>query len=326
MRPSAASRPEEAAAAGLGAFAADVRAGLGGTPRRLPPVWFYDAVGSALFDVICRLPWYPITRAEAWLLDRHASDVDAALRHVTELIELGPGSGDKFVRLVRPFARRSKDVTAHLVDVSAEALDAAGHAVSAVPGVRVIRHHASFEQGLRAAAASPRRGRRLVAFLGSNIGNFEPGAADAFLSAIASALGPGDGLLLGADLVKSEAALQLAYDDPLGVTAAFNRNLLVRMNRELGATFDLDRFAHQARWNPSASRMEMYLVSAARQRIEIPAAGLVLDMAPGEGIWTESSHKYTPDAVVQMGRRAGLQAGAQWLHPDAGFALTLFTR
>jgi L-histidine Nalpha-methyltransferase len=323
--PRFAASPPEAGAA-TGAFAADVRAGLGSTPRTLPPRWLYDAVGSALFDAICRLPWYPITRAETSLLDRHAAAIASRLRHATEIIELGPGSGDKLVRLIAPFARRSVEVIAHLVDVSEDALDTAEQAVSAVPRVRVIRHHASFEQGLAAAAAHPRRGGRLVAFLGSNIGNFDPAAAARLLEVVASSLGPGDGLLLGADLVKPEAVLQLAYDDPLGVTAAFNRNLLVRMNSELGADFDLDRFRHEARWNASASRVEMHLVSAAAQRVSVPGAGLVFTMTPGETIWTESSYKYAPGAIVGMGRRAGLSAAGEWTDADAGFALTLFTR
>ena len=324
MRPSAASRPETTAA-GADAFAADVRAGLVRRPRRLEPHWLYDPVGSALFDVICRLPWYPITRAETTLIERHAADIAGLLGHVTEVIELGPGSGDKLARLVAPLARHA-DVLAQLVDVSDDALDTAERTLLAVPRVRVVRHNTSFEDGLRDAAAAPRRGRRIVAFLGSNVGNFDPAAAERLMGAIAGALDPGDGLLLGVDLVKSAAALQLAYDDPLGVTAAFNRNLLVRMNRELGADFDLPAFRHEARWNAAASRVEMHLVATAPQRVHIPASGLVIDIDAGESIWTESSHKYSLAEVSDLGARAGLRVASQWVDRGAGFALTLYRR
>ncbi len=328
MRPSAASRPARSARAEAfgDAFAGEVAAGLSATPRAISPRWLYDGVGSVLFDAICRLPWYPITRAETSLLDRHAGDVAARLPHVAEVIELGPGSGEKLARLLGPIARRAVGVTAHLVDVSAEALDAARRTLAAVPRVRVVAHEAEFESGLAAAAATPRRGGRLVAFLGSNIGNFDPHEAMRLLEAIARSLAPGDGLLLGADLVKPEPVLRLAYDDPLGVTAAFNRNLLVRMNRELGADFDLARFSHEARWNASAGRVEMHLVSGVHHRVQVPGAGLSLTFAENESIWTESSYKYEPCQIARLGEDAGLTATSQWVDPVDRFALTLFTR
>lgn len=325
MRPSAAFAPEISAAQS-GAFASDVRDGLTASPKTLPARWLYDAVGSALFEAICLLPWYPITRAETSMLDRTASAIAEAMPSVTDLIELGPGSGDKLARLLTPFTRHAVRVNAHVIDVSSDALDMAERTVSRLARVRVVRHHAPFEQGLHQAVSTPRTGARLVAFLGSNIGNFDPDPADTLLGAIAGALAPGDGLLLGADLVKPEAVLREAYDDPLGVTAAFNRNVLSRMNRELGADFDLRRFRHQARWHSVARRVEMHLVSTVAQQVHVPVAGLVVDFAEGESIWTESSHKYAPEDVSAMGARAGLAVARQWIDADAGFALTLFVR
>ena len=325
MRPSAAFAPEIAASQ-LGALAADVRDGLTASPKTLPARWLYDAIGSALFEAICLLPWYPITRAETAMLDRTAAEIARALPSVTDVVELGPGSGEKLARLLTPFARRAMRVTAHLVDVSPDALDAAERTLERLGRVYVVRHHAAFEVGLHQAISTPRNGGRLVAFLGSNIGNFDPEPADRLMTSIAASLAPGDGLLLGADLVKPERVLLDAYDDPLGVTAAFNRNLLARMNRELGADFELGRFGHQVRWNPEAGRVEMHLVSAVAQQVHVPGAGLVVAFSEGESIWTESSHKYEPEGVAAMGARAGLRLANQWIDADARFALTLFVR
>jgi L-histidine N-alpha-methyltransferase len=325
MRPSAAFAPEIAVAS-TGTFADDVRRGLTASPKTLPARWLYDALGSTLFEAICLLPSYPITRAETAMLDGTAADIAHAMPGVTDVIELGPGSGSKLARLLPPLSRSTSPMAAHLVDVSPDALDAAERTLSRLAHVRVVRHHAAFEAGLAQATSAPRRGRRLVAFLGSNIGNFDPGPADALMSAIAAVLAPGDGLLLGADLVKPERVLLDAYDDPLGVTAAFNRNVLARMNRELGADFEVGRFRHQARWDPEAKRVEMHLASTIAQRVRVPGAGLVVPFAEGESIWTESSHKYEPEGVVEMGVRAGLQRANQWIDGDARFSLTLFVR
>jgi L-histidine N-alpha-methyltransferase len=163
----------------------------------------------------------------------------------------------------------------------------------------------------------------LVLFLGSNIGNFHHTAAAAFLRDVRANLRPGDGFLLGADLVKPEADLLLAYGDPIGVTAAFNKNLLARINRELGGDFDLDAFDHAPRWNPEASRVESHLLSRRDQRVHVPAAGLTIALAAGESIWTESSYKYEPEGLVAMGHAAGFACAGQWIEPDARFALTL---
>ena len=185
---------------------------------------------------------------------------------------------------------------------------------------------ATYEQGLSEAVRVPAAGRQLAVFLGSNIGNSEPDEACALIDEIAASLRPGDLFLLGADLVKPEADLILAYDDPLGVTAAFNRNLLQRMNTELGADFELATFAHQARWNADAGRVEMHLVSRLRQTVHVPGAGLRVSFVPGESIWTESSHKYEPASVQALGAAAGFHTRAQWIEPRVRFALTLFQK
>jgi L-histidine N-alpha-methyltransferase len=322
MRPSAAYAPNPPTSDAE--FALDVRHGLAATPKQLPPRWLYDAIGSSLFETICLLPWYKITRAETALLDRLAPEIALRLPVVREVVELGPGSGDKLARLLSPFTRRSTPVAAHLIDVSSEALAAATTRLSALPNLAVRPSLGTFHEGL--AALPTRNGGRLIALLGSNIGNFEAEAADDLMREIAHALAPGDACLLGADLVKPEAELVDAYDDPLGVTAAFNLNLLARINRELGARFDLRAFRHEARWNAEASRVEMHLVSRSQQRVAFPDAGFEVRFAAGESIWTESSHKYTADAVDALGRRAGLATAARWVDEDARFALTLFTK
>ena len=322
MRPSAAYAPSLPPA--VGEFAAEVRDGLSAAPKQLPPRWLYDAIGSSLFETICLLPWYKITRAETAMLDRLAPEIWLRLPAVREVVELGPGSGEKLARLLAPLTRRPAPITAHLIDVSSDALGAATTRVSPLPGVAVRAVLGTFHDGLRSLPA--RTAGRLVALLGSNIGNFDPGPADDLMREIASAMGAGDACLLGADLVKPEAELMDAYDDPLGVTAAFNLNLLARINRELGARFDLRAFRHEARWNGEAGRVEMHLVSQRSQRVDIPRAGLEVRLAAGESIWTESSHKYTPDALDALGRRAGLAMAARWIDEEARFALTLFRK
>ena len=307
------------------AFAADVRAGLGARPKVLSPRYFYDALGSQLFEAICQLPWYPITRAETRLLERSAAEMVAPFSDLGELCELGSGSGEKLLRLARPLVDRGRRLDIHLVDISEKALELGRATLGRIPRARVIGHRATYEAGLAAlAAARPRQGARLVCFFGSNIGNFDPPAAAALLVAIRAALGPGDGLLLGADLVRAEERLLLAYDDPLGVTAAFNKNVLRRINAELGGDIDLDSFSHRAVWDARASRVEMHLVSRRPQVVRVAAADLVATFAEGETIWTESSYKQTPERLADMGERAGFACQRQWVDEENGFATTLF--
>jgi L-histidine Nalpha-methyltransferase len=304
----------------VSAFAEDVRHYLQLSPRQLPSMYLYDALGSALFDAICELPWYAITRAEMQLLERHRGEIFTHLPRVTRLVELGPGDGRKLKTLV---GGTSEPLVAHLVDVSAGALERAAHTLSDALNLRVITHQAPFEDGLdrimRAESGEP----TLVLFLGSNIGNFDQRGSAALLDRIAASLAPGDAFLIGADLVKPERDLQLAYDDPLGVSAAFNVNVLLRINSELGGNFDLRAFRHRAMWNAACSRMDMFLVSTRAQRIRIDGVDLEFELSGGESIWTESSYKYTPDALITQLGHSGFESLAQWIDRDAGFALTL---
>jgi L-histidine Nalpha-methyltransferase len=318
----------------LADFAADIAQGLRARPKKLPPKHFYDPLGSHLFDAICHLPWYPITRAEHRLLDRHAGAMVGRLGGLSLLVELGCGSGDKIAVFASALApadrpanggRARPGPTVHLVDVSEKALELTRRTLARVGSLPVVSHRATYEDGLRRAVHErPARGSALVLFLGSNIGNFDPPAALSMLREIGRALRPGDGLLLGADLIKPESELLAAYDDPLGVTAAFNKNVLLRANRELGADFDLGAFAHRAVWNEAASRIEMHLVSRRPQVVRVPGARVEASFAEGESIWTESSYKYTPEGLAEAGRRAGLGCEAQWIEPELGFATTLF--
>ena len=279
--------------------------------------------GSALFEAICRLPWYRITRSESGLLARHARDVLAPLSRPVSLADLGCGSGEKLAILVGGAGERFPLV--QLIDISPSALAMARYRVEAL-GVSALRaHRETYETGLeRAAQCRPAGASLLVLFLGSNIGNFDPPVASELLVRIRGVLRDGDALLLGSDLVKPERELLPAYDDPLRVTAAFNRNLLRRINDELGGTFDLDGFVHRAVWNARERRVEMHLVSLQRQHVQIAAAGVELTVERDEWIWTESSHKYEPDQVLEEGRAAGFGHAEQWIDRDARFALTRF--
>jgi L-histidine N-alpha-methyltransferase len=311
-------------------FAADVRRDLALAPKQLQSKYLYDALGSSLFEAICRLPWYRITRAERALLNRHAPEIVARLQgdesSMPLIVELGCGSGEKIVILAEALQAAGGRARVHLIDISSQALEQSERSLGRLDHISVVGHRETYEVGLRQAAIA-RDGDHpmLVLLLGSNIGNFDMPAAHEFLCAIRGALAPGDALLLGADLVKPEAELQLAYDDPLGVTAAFNRNLLVRINRELGGTFDLDAFAHAAVWNPAFNRVEMHLESRADQRVTIARAGVSVNFAKGERIWTESSYKYEPLQIEKMGLAAGFVTREQWIDESARFALTLFT-
>ena len=311
-------------------FAAEVARDLALDPKQLQSKYLYDALGSSLFEAICRLPWYRITRAEQQLLERHGDAIVARLApaesSVPLIVELGCGSGEKIVILAEALQSVSRRARVHLIDISPQALEQSERTLGRLRHISVVGHRETYEVGLRHAAAHRTDGDPvLVLLLGSNIGNFDPPAAHDFLLAIRGALRPGDALLLGADLVKPEVDLQLAYDDPLGVTAAFNRNLLVRINRELGGRFDLDAFAHVAVWNPAHQRVEMHLESLASQEVWIDAIDRTIPFSRGERIWTESSYKYQREQVRQMGRDAGFETVEQWIDADARFALTLMT-
>ena len=304
-------------------FASDVQYYLSLHQRQLPSRYFYDDLGSALFDAICRLPWYGVTRAELRLLASHGREILARVPGLTTIIELGPGNGEKLVALVEAGRTGAEHLDLRLVDISASALELSSHVLAALPNVEVETYEAEYESGLAVAAAATRSGSALALFLGSNIGNFDRPGAASFLGEIRASLMLGDMLLVGVDLVKPERDLILAYDDPLGVTAAFNRNLLVRINRELGGNFDIDAFSHRAIWSAAHSRVEMHLVSRRRQRVSVEAAGVDFVMQDGESIWTESSYKYTPDQMALALGQAGFRLVEQWIDEPGGFALTL---
>lgn len=308
-------------------FAEDVAASLTESPRKLPSRYLYDALGSALFDAICRLPWYGLTRAERRLLERHGPAILDACAPLTDMVELGPGNGEKLMALLQARDTAAPPLRVHLVDVSRAALAMASGLLTGLPAIQVVTHQTTYEAGLADVSREQSgHGRTLALFLGSNLGNFHPPEARALLDAMFEALQPGDLFLMGVDLVKPEDDLVQAYDDPLGVTAAFNRNLLVRMNRELGADFDVAAYRHHAVWNARASRIESYLVSLRAQRVVVPAAGLDLQLAEGEAIWSESSYKFTVDGVFDQLAGAGFTRRHAWVDDEAQFALTLVAR
>ena len=301
-------------------MAVDVRAGLTSTPKVLPPKYFYDARGSELFDQITRLPEYYPTRTERAILDAHVADIAAATGAET-LIELGSGTSEK-TRILLNAVRDSGSLRRFIpFDVDSGTLRAAGRAIEReYPGIEIEAVCGDFEEHL---GKIPRVGRRMVVFLGSTIGNLTPGPRAEFLATLSDTLQPGDSLLLGTDLVKDAGRLVAAYDDSAGVTAAFNRNVLAVVNRELGADFDLAAFAHVARWNADEERIEMWLRAGAPQRVRIDALDVTVDFADGEEMLTEVSCKFRPDGVAAELAAAGLRAAHWWTDPAGDFGLAL---
>ncbi|WP_099024483.1 L-histidine N(alpha)-methyltransferase [Mycolicibacterium palauense] len=301
----------------------DVRDGLSQTPKSLPPKWFYDATGSELFDEITRLPEYYPTRAEAAILAEHAAGIAEASGADT-LVELGSGTSDKTRMLLDALRDRGRLQRFVPFDVDASVLRSAGAALqSEYPGLQIDAVCGDFERHL---GELPTGGRRLIAFLGSTIGNLTPGPRAAFLSSLAEVMRPGDTLLLGTDLVKDTGRLLRAYDDAAGVTARFNRNVLAVINRELGGDFDPDAFAHVAKWNPDESRIEMWLRAHGAQRVRIEGLGLQVDFADGEEMLTEVSCKFRPQDVGAELAAAGLTRTHWWTDPDGDFGLSMAVR
>jgi L-histidine N-alpha-methyltransferase len=289
----------------------------------LPPKWFYDSVGSDLFDQITRLPEYYPTRAEAQILGARSAEIAAASGADT-LVELGSGTSEK-TRTLLDALRDSGSLRRFIpFDVDAGVLNAAGATIQReYPGIEIDAVCGDFEEHLDEI---PRVGRRLVAFLGSTIGNLTPGPRADFLSALSDTLQPGDSLLLGADLVKDVGRLVRAYDDSAGVTAKFNRNVLAVVNRELDADFDLEAFEHVARWNAEEERIEMWLRATSAQRVHIAALDLAVDFAAGEEMLTEVSCKFRPDGVEAELAAAGLRRTHWWTDPAGDFGLSLSTK
>ena len=305
-------------------FAADVRAGLTKRGQKeLLSKYLYDDVGSSLFEVICQLPQYGLTRADERLLRLHAGEIVERLATPVAVAELGSGSGKKTRQILESLCRRQR--TSYFpIEISATALAMCQRELSDIDSISIVGYEREYLDGLLEVATQRRQGQHiLVLFLGSTIGNFDRMAGLKFLNQVRRILQPGDSLLLGTDLVKPSAQLIAAYDDELGVTAAFNLNLLARINRELGADFDLTHFKHVAKINYQPHRVEMHLRSMRRQTVNIPAANIAVEFYEGETIWTESSHKYLPDEIFQMASTTGFRCEVQWIDDEWPFAENL---
>lgn len=311
-------------AAQLTEFAADVRAGLTKPGQKeLPSKYLYDRIGSTLFEVISQLPEYGLTRADERLLRRHAPEIVARLPRPVVVAELGSGSGKK-TRWILEALSNPQRTFYYPIEISPAALAEVERELGRMDSVSIVGLEREYLDGLLEVAARREAGAHLmVLFLGSTIGNFDRPQGLQFLQEVRRILAPGDSLLLGTDLEKPVPQLLDAYDDPLGVTAAFNLNLLARVNRELDAGFNLRRFAHSARFNPEARSVEMHLRSTERQTIDIPRAGISIELAKDETIWTESSHKYAESEVDSMAERSGFRCDAQWIDKEWPFAESL---
>ncbi len=305
-------------------FAYDVRAGLTRVGQKeLPSKYFYDDVGSALFEVISHLPEYGLTRADERLLHRYSDEMVNRISGPVAVAELGSGSGKKTRWLLEALCRRQRTFY-YPVEISRSALAMCERELGNIDAISIVGFEREYLDGLLEVAAHRQNSQRLlVLFLGSTIGNFDRPAGVKFLTEVQRILKPGDSLLLGTDLEKPIAQLLRAYDDELGVTASFNLNLLARINRELDADFDLRQFEHVARINDDARSVEMHLRSICRQTVSIPAAQIVVEFQEGETIWTESSHKYSAEEVFRMARAAGFQCEAQWIDEEWPFAESL---
>jgi L-histidine Nalpha-methyltransferase len=305
-------------------FASDVRAGLTRAGQKeLPSKYLYDDVGSALFEVISHLDEYGLTRADERLLRRHASEIVDRLEGAVAVAELGSGSGKKTRWVLESLCRRQPTFY-YPVEISRAALVMCERELRDIDSIAIVGFEREYLDGLLEVAAHRERGQHLlVLFLGSTIGNFDRPAGLKFLSEIRHILELGDWLLLGTDLEKSSSQLLRAYDDELGVTAAFNLNLLARINRELDADFVLSQFAHVAKINPEARSVEMHLLSKRRQVVNISAAEITVEFGDGETIWTESSHKYAAGEIPYMARATGFHCEAQWIDEQWPFAENL---
>jgi dimethylhistidine N-methyltransferase len=309
-----------------GSFAEDLARGLTSDPKHLSPKYFYDALGSQLFEAICLLPEYYLTRAEGEILARRAGEIASAVGDApVTLVEFGSGSATKTRLVVEALLRRQSGLLYVPIDISVAALEAGARALlEAFPALRVEAYAADYDAALaRLKETAGARGRTLALFLGSNVGNFDRGEAENFLRRVRAVLRAGDALLLGADLKKDRAVLEAAYDDPLGVTAAFNLNLLARANRELGADFDLRAFRHVAAYDEREGRVEMYLESLRDQMVRVAALDLELSFRAGERVHTENSHKYDSAELSELAARAGFARERTWLDDARRFSSSL---
>lgn len=306
-------------------FANDVRAGLSKKRQKeLPSKYLYDEMGSALFEAICLLSEYGLTRADERILQNHAEAIVARVPGPVVVAELGSGNARKTRWLLEAFCRR-QPTTYYPIEISRSALATAKLRLQQIECISVVGFEKEYLDGLLAVAARrPPDHHILVLFLGSTIGNFDRPAGVRFLREIRQILKPGDAMVLSTDLEKSIPQLLLAYDDPLGVTAAFNLNLLARINRDLSADFNLGHFEHAVRFDHAERRIEMHLRSTRAQTVSIPKAGASFHLRKGETIWTESSHKYNLEEVSQFAAQSGFSCDAQWADSEWPFAESLF--
>jgi L-histidine N-alpha-methyltransferase len=312
--------PERARVA---SFGDDVRAGLGSPNKHLPPKYFYDELGSALFEAICALPEYYLTRVEAEILERYASEMVAALDGPLELVEFGSGSARKTRSLIGAALAAQESLDYHPIDISPAALVASAAGLIAEYERLAISAYASDYVDVLASAQLRTSKRVLALFLGSNIGNYEPDAAASLLRAMSAAFKPGDALLLGADLKKDAALLERAYNDPTGVTAAFDKNVLGRINRELGGHFDLDAFEHAARYDAARGCVDSFLVARRRMNVAIDALGMAASFSTYESIHTESSYKFDERDIARLAERGGFRVARAWTDDERRFGVWL---
>jgi len=310
-------------------FADDVRSGLTSSPKGLHPKYFYDELGSQLFEAICRLPEYYLTRAESEILSRYADEAIKRVPSPVSLVELGSGSATKTRYLIEAIFRRQSELHYQPVDISPTALEASARdLLDTYTGLRITGYAGEYHSSLTSMRDNPgprsHHEKILALFLGSNIGNFTPAEAKAFLQDVRQIMKPGDGLLLGADLKKDPAKLVAGYDDVLGVTAAFNLNLLLRINRELNGEFDLSTFRHKAIYNEEQSRIEMHLVSTVRQSIPINSLGVDIEFCAGESIHTENSYKFDRTQLATMADSARFTLTESWRDRMEQFSFNLF--
>ena len=305
-------------------FSQDIRAGLTSNPKHLFPKYLYDEVGSRLFEAICELDEYYLTRAEDQILKVHADEIVRSVPDCDTLIDLGSGSAEKTRRLIDAFTRQRQQLLFIPIDISATALSQSSQALlGAYPNIRIEAYAADYFQALNAL---PRLGRNpvLVLFLGSNIGNFEPVEARNFLRSIRRVLRPHDLLLLGADLKKDRQTLEAAYNDALGVTRAFIVNELGRINRELDANFDLWAFGLRSFFNESVGRVEVYLESLREQTVDVRSLNLTIQVAAGERIHVENAYKFDTAALSSLGAETGFELERTWLDDKDRFSSNLF--
>ncbi|HEY0724119.1 MAG TPA: L-histidine N(alpha)-methyltransferase [Pyrinomonadaceae bacterium] len=307
----------------LTGLAEDVRKGLSAQPKRFLPKYFYDELGSQLFEAICLLPEYYLTRAENEILQKYSDQIVAAVEGNKTLVEMGSGSASKTRLIIEALLRRQQDLLFMPVDISATALESSSRILlQSYPRLAIEAYAADYFAGLAELGKKP-RARTLALFLGSNISNFDLDEALRFLRALRSVLNRGDALLLGADLKKDPAILEAAYNDALGVTSAFNLNVLARINRELNGSFDLHNFRHRAFFNESAGRIEIYIESLIDQRVRIDKLDLDVDFVAGELIHTENSYKYDINGIRALAAQTGFELSRTWLDSQERFSSNL---